>query len=97
MGYYRRFPDAIPHLRVRSIAFLALPPVSTHRSELLPQLACFNHADSVQAEPGSNSSIDFSMSSIPLGFTSTFASASLRSTEFKFIEGLFLALRHTFV
>ena len=29
MGYYRQFPDAIPHLWARSKVFLALSPVST--------------------------------------------------------------------
>ena len=55
MGYYRRFPDAIPHIGVRSIALLALSPVSPEGS---PRLACFSHAASVQSEPGSNSSIE---------------------------------------
>ena len=28
MGYYRQFPTAIPHLGVRSIALLTLPPLT---------------------------------------------------------------------
>jgi hypothetical protein len=28
MGYYRRFPAAIPHLRVRSIVLLTRPPLA---------------------------------------------------------------------
>ncbi len=39
MGYYRRFPDAIPHLGVRSIALLALSPLAPKGSFDLHVLA----------------------------------------------------------
>ena len=39
MGYYRPFPDAIPHLGVRSIALLALSPLSPKASFDLHVLA----------------------------------------------------------
>ena len=39
MGYYRRFPDAIPHLGVRSIALLALSPLAPKSSFDLHVLA----------------------------------------------------------
>jgi hypothetical protein len=55
MGYYAQFPMPIPHLRVRQDRI-------THPSATGPcgpvRLACFNHAASVQSEPGSNSSLE---------------------------------------
>ena len=59
--YYLRFPGAIPVLRVGNYELLSLSPLSSPLRGILARLACLIHAANVHSEPGSNPSINYSL------------------------------------